>query len=391
MIPRKTVSRCARSIVASMNLKLGESVIVQGGLHSQDLLEDIAYECYRAKALPMITSKSDGQSLRVMKKIPTSTLEQVPKHMLGAYEKMDCIIKIEPLEDPSVASLYPRQKIGALTKANVPLRAVLMGENTGRGKKWCYAGWPTPKAAEYFGVDYGLYERFIIEGMTFPISNLRRRCEKIEALLRGAKSVHVTDPEGTDFELDIKGRRINLDDGFVSDEDIAVNDLGNNLPAGEVFIAPRETRGSGSIFCPITKDKFTGRIIRDVELSFDRGVLDLDRIRASENRESVVRSFEQATEVDEKTRRTTRALNVAELGIGCNPKITDSIGYILTDEKVVGSVHVAFGNNYSYGGTSRSAMHWDFVTAPKISMVASLEDGGERTVMRNGRLAKSRG
>jgi aminopeptidase len=95
--------------------------------------------------------------------------------------------------------------------------------------------------------------------------------------------------------------------------------------------------------------------------------------------------------VDERTRETTRALNVAELGIGCNPKITQSIGYILTDEKVVGSVHLAFGNNFSYGGTSRSAMHWDFVTVPRVTMVARMEDGAERTVIKRGRLAKARG
>jgi aminopeptidase len=388
MITKKTVSRCARSIVASMNLKPGESVIVQGGLHSQNLLEDIAYECYRADALPMITSKSDGQSLRVMQKIPASTLEKVPKHMLGAYEKMDCIIKIEPLEDPAVNSLYPRSKIPALTKANVPLRSVLMGEKRGKGKKWCYAGWPTRKAARYFGVDYELYEKFIIGGMTFPISSLMKRCERIETLLKGARSVHVTDPEGTDFVLHIGGRRMNLDDGFVSDHDIDIDDLGNNLPAGEVFIAPRETRGSGSIYCPITRDRFSGKIIKDVELSFDRGVLDLASIRASDNRDTVIKSFKQAMRVDEQTRTKIRTLNVAELGIGCNPKITKSIGYILTDEKVVGSVHVAFGNNYSYGGTSKSAMHWDFVTGPKITMVANLEDGGERTVMKNGKLSR---
>jgi len=40
-----------------------------------------------------------------------------------------------------------------------------------------------------------------------------------------------------------------------------------------------------------------------------------------------------------------RTYNVAELGIGCNPEITRAIGYILTDEKIIGSVHLAFGFN----------------------------------------------
>jgi len=390
MIPRKTVSRCARSIVASMNLKPGDNTVVQGGVHCQDLLEDVAYECYRAGAIPMIMSRSDGQSLRVMRDISPSTLERVPQHLLGAYKGMDCIIRIETLEDPAVASKYPRDSIEAHTKSSVPLREVLMGEKTGRGKKWCYAGWPTEKAAKYFGIDYKMYERFIIDGMIFPIRNLRKRCERIEELLRGATRLNITDPEGTDMVVEIGGRRINLDDGFVSDEDVSINDIGNNLPAGEVFIAPLENRGSGSIFCPITKDRFTGSIIRELELTFNKGVLDLGSVRASENGDAVVKSFKAAMKIDQQTRKTQRTLNIAELGIGCNPKVTQSIGYILTDEKVVGSVHVAFGNNFSYGGTSKSSMHWDFVTVPSATMVAELEDGGERTVMKNGKLARSR-
>jgi len=390
MISRKIVSRCARSIVASMNLKPGDNAIVQGGVHCQDLLEDIAYECYRAGGIPMIMSRSDGQSLRVMRDIPPSTLERVPQHLLGAYQKMDCIIRVETLEDPAVASKYPRDSIEAFTKSSVPLREVLMGEKTCRGKKWCYAGWPTEKAAKYFGIDYSLYERFIIDGMVFPIRNLRKRCERIEELLGGATKLHITDPEGTDMDVEIGGRRLNLDDGFVSDEDVAINDIGNNLPAGEVFIAPLEKRGSGSIYCPITKDRFTGKIIRNLELTFNEGVLDLKSVRASENGDAVVKSFRQAMKIDQQTRGTQRTLNIAELGIGCNPKITQSIGYILTDEKVVGSVHIAFGNNFSYGGTSKSSMHWDFVTVPRVTMVAELEDGGERTVMKNGKLVKSR-
>ncbi len=388
VIPRRTIARCARSIVRSMNLKPGDGVLVRGGAHSRQLLEDIAFECYRAGALPLITHHSDELDTRVMRGIPTDTLEQVPRHLLGAYEKMDCVITIETYEDPSTMASFPRSKLEARTRAGVPLRKIVMGEGTGIGKKWCYAGWPTRKAAKYYGIEYELYERFIIGGMTVPFSTLRRRCETIASLLDGSSRVHVTDPEGSDFELRIKGRRVNLDDGFVSDEDVEANDQGNNLPAGEVFIAPHETWGSGTLFCPLAKDRFTGKIIKDVELSFEKGKLDLDGVKASENRDAVVKSFRQALRVDEKTQKRLRTLNVAELGIGCNPRITKAIGYTLTDEKIVGSAHLAFGSNFSYGGTSKSAMHWDFVTVPKVTLAAHTDDGSERIVIKNGKLQR---
>ena len=49
---------------------------------------------------------------------------------------------------------------------------------------------------------------------------------------------------------------------------------------------------------------------------------------------------------------------LAELGIGTNPAATLS-GSILEDEKVVGTAHLAFGTNVSFGGTNASAVHID--------------------------------
>ncbi|MFX1239430.1 MAG: aminopeptidase, partial [Promethearchaeota archaeon] len=70
----------------------------------------------------------------------------------------------------------------------------------------------------------------------------------------------------------------------------------------------------------------------------------------------------------------------------CNPVITKAIGYILTDEKINGSVHVAFGFNKSFGGSSASQMHWDFVTAPKANITVEYLDGSKKEIMGNGKL-----
>src|SRR3972149_9847149 len=52
--------------------------------------------------------------------------------------------------------------------------------------------------------------------------------------------------------------------------------------------------------------------------------------------------------------------NIAELGIGINKK-AKLIGKILQDEKVLGTAHIAFGNNKSYGGKIYSEVHLDCI------------------------------
>ena len=382
MITREKIVKCAKSIVTGMNLKRGEAVVVRGGNHTQELLEEIGFLCYKKSAQPLIIATTDTYSARVYDKIPKETLEITPKHYLGAIKEADAYIVVEPFKDPEVQTKFPREKIAARTKANVPIRKELYGEETGRGKKWTYAGWPTREAARFYGIDYDDLERLIIEGMMVPASTLKENTSKLAKHLKGKDMLHITDKKGTDFTCKIQGRRINEDDGIIDDHDIEINDLGNNLPAGELFIAPHETFGEGTIHCPITKDRFTNKIVKDITLHFKDGKLLLDECTAGVSRDQMIDTFKRCLEIDKKEKEV-RTTNIAELGIGCNPAIDKAIGYILTDEKIGGSVHVAFGSNISYEGTSKSSIHWDFVTHPS----ATIEIGDTQEVMmKNGEI-----
>ena len=49
------------------------------------------------------------------------------------------------------------------------------------------------------------------------------------------------------------------------------------------------------------------------------------------------------------------AFNAAEFGIGTNAEMKIS-GNLLGDEKLKGSIHIAFGNNKSFGGENLSTV-----------------------------------
>ncbi len=382
-VSRHDLVRCAKNMVRTCNVKAGEGVVVKGGVHALELLEEISLECYKRGATPTIVISSDRYVSRVYKDVPEKTLEQPPKQYVGMVKATDLIISVEELDDPRIAERFPRNKLKARQKAMVPIYDIVY--HATEGKKWLYAGWPTRSAAKSYGIPYKQLESIIVGGISVPSKRLMASGQKLNRKFADSRWAHVWDSNGTDFRVNVEGRRTNVDDGFISDQDFDVGDRGANLPAGELFIAPHETEGEGTIFCPITRDRLSDKIVTDVHIEFEDGMLQLDRVDAGKNLSALVSSFKGCEEVDRTTYNPVRTRNIAELGIGFNPKITKAIGYILTDEKVTGTVHVAFGSNNTYGGTSESTMHWDFVTAPGVNVDVERTDGSTVQVMRRGR------
>lgn len=73
-----------------------------------------------------------------------------------------------------------------------------------------------------------------------------------------------------------------------------------------------------------------------------------------------------------------KAKAVAEFGIGTNPK-AEICGMILEDEKVMGTVHIAFGNNISMEGSIDVPIHIDCI----IKSPSFIADG--KPIMENGK------
>ena len=392
MIPKEKIKLCAENIVKSINMKKeGEFVLVKGGFYAHELLEEIGLSVLRKGGIPHISYTSDyyDQSIFQDEQIKPETLEKTPLHYLKLIEEIDAYIVIEPLEDPSIRNAVPKVKLDAFSKSQARLKDVLYGfrEKYAPGKKWCYAAWPSKKAADFYKIDYEIFKHFIVDGISIPAEVIRKIVKNLGDKFENAKKVHISDDYGTDFWVSVENRVKILDDGILSDAQIALGDLGGNLPAGEVFFPPHEKQGEGKIFVPLTKEKYTHKILKNLELFFKDGKLLLDKVSADVNLEVLIEAFKQREEIDRANKvPEIRTYNVGELGIGCNPVITKAIGYILTDEKINGSAHVAFGFNKSFGGTSISQMHWDFVTAPRANITIEYLDGTKKQIMENGKL-----
>ncbi|MCD6216117.1 MAG: aminopeptidase [Candidatus Aenigmarchaeota archaeon] len=356
--------KLSKHIIASMNMKEGESLLIRAGLHEQELAEQLSIDAMKTGIDSLLSTTSDNYTKSVYKEIPVKFLKKPSKLSLKMVEALDNLISLEKPKDPRILENISHKKIAA---------AVAGGQKLSKkmdklGVKWCYVGYPSEELASKLGISIKLLKRFIIDGILIKKKILIKKSAFLYKNLLNSEFVKITDDYGTNITLKIKGRRINIDDGFISDEDIRKKDVGGNLPAGEVFIPPVETYGDGVLISPKRTDIYTGKMIKNIKLVFEKGRLNLKKTEAEKNERALKETIKKSIMIDRKYYSPIRTTNVAELGIGLNPIINKIIGYLLTDEKIGGTIHIAIGKNNMYGGRSDSCLHWDFISNKGITL-----------------------
>jgi leucyl aminopeptidase (aminopeptidase T) len=186
----------------------------------------------------------------------------------------------------------------------------------------------------------GITEDMLVRTMGADYREIARLSEALSQALTSGREVRVTSPAGTDATFAIDGRQ-----GIADAGDLTSKGAFGNLPAGEGFVAPVEGATQG-------------RIVFDGSIA-SIGILDEPLAADIENGYATDFSGPRAQEFKSLLARYGReAFAVAELGIGTN-RAARLTGNILEDEKILGTIHVAFGDNHSIGGTIRVPSHQD--------------------------------
>lgn len=139
--------------------------------------------------------------------------------------------------------------------------------------------------------------------------------------------------------LDLRGRS-----GVPSPGVYRTPGTSGNLPSGEAYIAPLETGSKGSMVIDGSMVG-VGKLERPITVTVEAGRL--TKIEGDGGALSILLANE-------------RNATLGELGIGTNEKAV-LCGIILEDEKVYGTVHIAFGTNTAFGGTNKADCHMDGV------------------------------
>lgn len=207
----------------------------------------------------------------------------------------------------------------------------------------------------------GATEEMLARVMSADMDELRRRGNALADLLTAGSEARITSAQGSDLTLSLEGRAGIPDAGELTEPGAF-----GNLPCGEGFISPHHDSGSGRLVV----DGVIGSIgipEEPVELTVQDGAL-------------VGATGEMGEEfMKQLTAAGPDGTRVAELGIGTNEKAILT-GELLEDEKLLGTVHVAFGASAGIGGEIQVPVHLDCVVMKPTLTV----DGSE--VVRDGQL-----
>lgn len=164
------------------------------------------------------------------------------------------------------------------------------------------------------------------------------RSRAVADLLTREDTAHFTCANGSDMTFDLTGRS-----GIADDGDLVAPGAFGNLPCGEGFISP--LTGSGS---------FVGTTFAGIGKAHG----ELPRLTVESGRLVDATETEGARLMELLTAAGELGPNLAELGVGTNER-AGITGNILEDEKLLGSVHVAFGASAGIGGTVSVPVHLD--------------------------------
>jgi aminopeptidase len=338
------VQNLAKILVGySTQVKEGEVVSIDGENAAAPLLLAVYEEVLKAGGNPVLNVALDGQIAAYFKHASDKQLEWISPFAEWMVDNADVRIAIGATTNTRELSGVPPERQSLRQSVTGDLMTRAMKRSAAGDFRWVYTIFPTSAYASEAEMSLADYEDFYYGACLAdegdPLTTWKKASKETERLaewIEGHEEVRITAP-GTDLKLGIAGRK------FIP----CVGD--HNMPDGEFFTGPIEdaTEGEVSFHLPAV---IGGREVSGVRLKFEAGkVVDASAERGEE-------FLIAQLDTDDGAR------TLGELGIGTNYGIDRGTREVLLDEKIGGTIHLAFGQAYpESGGTNESAVHTDLV------------------------------
>lgn len=341
----------------SIKVKAKDKVLINcSGPEGLALAREVYKQVLLKKAYPHLELAAGDLKYFYFK---NATLEQIkvkPEIGLFLANWADKFVNIvAEKNDRELANADPK-KIVLKTKVNQPIKDIVLK------KPWVFTFYPTFSLAQSASLSLEEMEDFYFKACLLDWQKQASKLKKLKKVLDNAKEVKIIG-ERTNLSLSFKTRTFQICAGT------------HNMPDGEIFSAPRETKTEGEIYFDFPSLR-QGKEVRGAFFVFKQGkVVKFD---AQKNKAFLKESLA----IDKGAKR------LGEFALGTNYNIKRFMYNTLFDEKIGGTIHLALGNAYpeteSGGGKNKSAIHWDFVKDMRKKGSELIVDG--KVVLKNGEI-----
>src|SRR3989344_3935361 len=333
-----------------IDVKPGQDIIIGGSTDGEEFVEELYKQVILKGANPIVRLHLKNVNSFFFNNASKKQLMHFPKHWFDAAKRADAYIDIE--------TDYNTRDLSNCDSKKISLRAKVVDsiEEEWYKKRYTLISYPCLAHAIEANMSLDDWKDFVFNSCFVDWKKLEKKYSRIAKHFTKGKEVHLIG-ENVDLKFSIKDKTAIYDDGK------------ENMPGGEVYMAPAKYTLNGWIKFEYPS-VYDGRIIKDISLEFKNGKI--AKYSASKNKNALKAALES----------DKNASYIGEFGIGINPYIKRFTNNLMFDEKMSGTVHLALGYAYKEnGGGNDSVVHWDIVKDMKKAKI--ILDG--KIVQENGK------
>ncbi|GAB3097441.1 aminopeptidase [Lysobacter terrae] len=258
-----------RVVTQSAAVKEGEVVLINGRTSDAELLEDIAVNVRKVGGFPLIEYGSDRLDKRLFFDVPDKYDTQANTLGSKLADAVDVVISVSNNATENLFEGADPKRMAARGKTGEPVmqkflrkvRNVEIGNNL----------YPTSWRADRYGLPEDELAKTFWNGVNLDYSELQARGAQVKAAVAAGNEVHITNPNGTDLKLSVKGRPVLVSDGVVTAEDLkgGAAAAAAYLPAGEVYTTPVAGSAEGKVVN--SRTYFRGKEVNNLTLTVSGG------------------------------------------------------------------------------------------------------------------------
>ncbi|MGA3405203.1 MAG: aminopeptidase [Candidatus Bathyarchaeia archaeon] len=210
--------------------------------------------------------------------------------------------------------------------------------------------------ARFLSIAGGTPSTLASNAMLVDFRKQEKLVERIAKHLTKASLVHISTDKGTDIELSIAGREGHAITGLCKKPGDA-----QGVPDIEAYVAPIENSSNGTLVVDASTS-VTGLLRTPITVDVQHG--EARRIYGGDQAKRLLAML--------RNTNSKNSFRIGEFGFGLNP-LARFCGSIIEDEAVMGTVHIALGENRLLGGRNKAPIHVDLVLRrPRVELDGKL-------------------